>query len=185
MAAVLQCRESVELASLLERCRAFEERAAAAYHRFAAGAGATPESRALWTRLAGEEEAHARAITLALRDLEPTSGWRTTVDGWNETIEDIDRRLAQAEALPADASLDQRLAAALDIEASELEALRRVVVAASTRSLPTDLSDEHASRLATEATALSNDPDVGLRAAVVRARALLTSWDAAHERRDG
>ena len=52
----------MELERILDRCHALEQRAAAAYRSFAAAARGTPEVCALWTRLAREEEEHARSI---------------------------------------------------------------------------------------------------------------------------
>jgi hypothetical protein len=179
LAACLHWPPLVTLDDMLDRCRALEERAGALYRRYAADPGGSAASRALWTQLAGEEEEHARGVARVARDLAPTRGWQTSVEGWGEALDDVAVRLARAEALAPTATLDRRLAAALDLEGSEIEALRRMVLAASGEPVPAEPTDEHALRLAEEAVALSDDPEVGLRAAMVRARARLARRGAA------
>ena len=118
----------MELERILDRCHALEQRAAAAYRSFAAAARGTPEVCALWTRLAREEEEHARSIATIRTDIRLGGGSRATVHGWEEALTEIEARLAVAERLGAGATTPQQLAAALDIEMTELDALRHALL---------------------------------------------------------
>ena len=92
---------TMTLDDLLERCQRLEERAAALYRGYAAATRAQPRLCALWTALAREEEEHAHSLALAHRRREATAGWQTRLDGWAEAIDEVDERLADAEALEA------------------------------------------------------------------------------------
>jgi hypothetical protein len=159
----------MHLNPLLSRCERFEERAAALYRGFAAASRAEPGLCALWTGLAREEEAHARSIA-ELRRTQPSEA-STRLDGWTEAIAEVERCLAEAERLGGEATTPARLSVALDLETSELDALRHALLGASGRA--EDESPAHALRLADAAVRLSDDPQVRLRAALLRARVQL------------
>src|SRR5262245_34954976 len=120
----------MDLDTLLERARRLEERAAALYRSYAATSRAEPPLCALWTALARGEEIHARSIAMAHARLERTAGWRTLIEGWGEALEEVEDRLATAEQVGAAAGTDRKLAAALELEMTELEALRHILLAA-------------------------------------------------------
>lgn len=164
----------MQLDTMLDRCRRLEERAGAVYRSYAASARADPVLCALWTALAREEEGHARSIALARSRLETTAGWRTRLEGWAEALDEVEERLLVAERLGPGATTDRQLSAALDLEMTELEALRQVLLAA-TNEAEADAVSAHAARLAETARAFSDDPRVLLQAALLRARARLTA----------
>ena len=166
----------MQLGLMLDRCRRLEERAAALYRAYAASARAEPAFCALWTALAREEEAHAHSIAVAHAKLEATEGWRTHLDGWAEALAETERRLEGAERLRGETSTARQLSAALDLEMSEIDALRHVVLAAC-HEPATDAPDTHAERLADEASRLTDDPHVRLQVALLRARARLRDHD--------
>lgn len=159
------------LADMLTRSRAAEEAAATLYRRWAAAARNDPRLCALWTALARDEEAHGRAIATAQRDLPVVSGWRTRVDGWRESLDTIEERLRAAERLAPDAGVEQQLGAALELELTEMDALRLLLLDLTGAPPPVEDEDSHACRLADAASALTADPGVGLQAALLRARA--------------
>jgi len=164
----------MQLDAMLERCKHLEERAASLYRSYAAASRQEPALCAIWTALAREEEEHARSIVLARDHLEPTAGWRTWLEGWEDALAEVEERLAAAERLGAEATSARQLSAALELEMSELEALRRVLLAACDgcdAGAPTD----HAVRLADAAERLSDDPQVRLQAALLKARTRLKS----------
>jgi hypothetical protein len=158
----------MDLDALLGRCRQIEERAAALYRAFAAAARGEPNACALWTQLAREEECHAESIRRA-KDARRIDAPRTSVDGWEETIAEAEERLATAERLGPRSTTSEQLAAALDLEITELETLRRAVLAAAGVPAPPDAAG-HAERLAAAAEALSDDPQIRLAVALLRAR---------------
>jgi rubrerythrin len=162
----------MQLDALLERSRQLEERAAAVYRSFAAAARDEAPLCALWTSLAREEEEHARSIARARERREATEGWRTRLDGWEEALAEVDRALTAAERLDGRLTPAQQLGCALDLEMSELEALRRTLLAATHQPCPAG-QEQHALRLAESAAELSDDPHVRLKAALLRARARL------------
>ena len=157
----------MQLDSMLERCARLEERVASLYRSYAAASRAEPALCALWTALAREEEEHAHAIVLARAHLEPTAGWRTWLEGWEESLAEVEDRLGAAERVGSEVSRDRQLSAALELEMTELEALRRVVIAAC-HHRPAEV-DDHSVHLAEAAAQLSQDPQVRLQAALLRA----------------
>lgn len=163
LAGVLHRMSAMRLDDLLDRSAALEERTARLYAGFAAR---TDDPLApLWAEMAREEESHARAVRAARAHLEATAGWQTRVDGWNEALDTIESHLAQAEALGPNATSDQHLAAALALEATEIEPLRRVAIHASgAREADAHADEEHVARLTETALRVSEDPDVRLRA---------------------
>ncbi|HJQ84157.1 MAG TPA: ferritin family protein [Candidatus Binatia bacterium] len=161
----------MEVRELLERSLRLEERCAALYRSFAAAARAEPAVCALWTDLAREEEDHARALRAAAA---ANPSGRTRIDGWEESLAEIEERLLSAERLGPAANTDRQLAAALDVEMTEIESLRHAVLHAC--AAPIALGDApHAERLAAAAESLTDDPQVRLQAALVRARVRLQS----------
>jgi rubrerythrin len=160
----------IELERILDRCRAFEDWAAAVYRTYAASSRDVPELCALWTAMAREEEDHSRSLLAAKRRLAPREGWRTQLEGWNEALHEIETRLRAAEQQHG-ATADQQLAAALDLEMSELDTLRQTLLAVSHTDPPRSGQDEHLERLAEAAERHSTDPHVRLQAALLRARA--------------
>ena len=159
----------MQLDDMLERCEHLEKRAAALYRSYAAASRAEPERCALWTALAREEEDHARSIARVRAAIEPTIGWRTWLEGWEEALVDVADCLTAAERLGAEAPGDRQLSAALELEMTELEAMRRVITAPYGQPQAEAL-DDHAVRLAEAAMQLSEDPQVRLQAALIRAR---------------
>lgn len=166
----------MRLDALLARCRRFEERAAALYRSYAARSRAEPTLCALWTALAREEEAHAEAIARAQARREATTGWRTRLDGWEEALVRVDGCLGAAERLGAEAPTEHHLSAALELEMTELDALREVLLSTCGEPDP-GAPDDHAMRLAEAAEGLTDDPQVRLQAALVRARARVSGHE--------
>jgi rubrerythrin len=160
----------MQLDSMLKRCRTLEERAAAIYRTFAAGARHVPELCAVWTALAREEEEHGRSLACAAAQPPPP---HVRLEGWEEALAIAEERVAVAERLGAGAGADRQLAAALELEMSELEVMRHTLLAASGRRPPAPSQEDHAVRLAEFAARASDDPQVRLQAALVRARAAL------------
>ena len=163
----------MHLGDLLDLCRTLEGRTATIYRSFAAAARHDPPLCALWTELARQEEEHARSLADARAHTPPPESWRTDVEGWEEALVEVEERLTAAELLPPGASPDQQLAAALDLELSELDGLRHTLLAVTGQPRRQERQLEHASRFAETASRLSSDPDVMLRAALLRARARL------------
>jgi rubrerythrin len=164
----------MQLESMIARCRRLEERAAGLYRGFAVGAREDPELCALWTALAREETQHARSLDAAQRRLRPGEAMRTQIDGWDEALTEVEHRLAEAERVEPGAPRHRQLAAALDLETSELDAVRLTLLGiAGEQDAAVHLQADHALRLAEAATRLTADPHVRLQAALVRARALL------------
>lgn len=161
----------MQLDQMLERCARLERRAAALYRGFAAATRSHPDLCALWTALAREEEEHARSVGTARRRSPGAAQWQTRIDGWAEALGDVERRLAAAEQLLPGATPEQQLSAALELEMSELEAMRCELLHASAVVPGPDA--DHAERLADTAAAYTDDPQLRLQAAVVRARARL------------
>jgi rubrerythrin len=163
----------MHLDPMLARCQWLEERAAAAYRSFAATARSTPSLCALWTALAREEEEHARSLVTASASLRlKGTAHQPRLDGWEPAMDEVERCLRTAEELGPGASTDRQLAAALDLEMTELEALRHALLAAGEHPVVAEPT-AHALRLAEAAGGFSNDPHVALQAALLRARVRL------------
>ncbi|HYV58153.1 MAG TPA: hypothetical protein VE911_11425 [Candidatus Nitrosopolaris sp.] len=162
----------MNLEEMLDRCLRLEERTAAVYRSYAASTRADPALCALWTGLAREEAEHAHSIVDARARLADTVGWRIQLDGWEDALGKVEQHLTIAEQLGWGATAKRQLSAALDLEMTELEALRHVLLAASGQA-ETDASLAHAERLADAAVRLSSDSHVRLQAALLRARARL------------
>ena len=160
----------MELERLLDRARQLEERAAAVYRIYAASARIDPPVCALWTDLARDEEAHARSLASAKGGLAEVTGRLLRVNGWEEALDEIEERLAAAERLGPDAGTDRQLSAALALEMTELEGLRHLLLELS-RCPEDEARGAHAERLADQAARFSQDLQVTLQAALLRARA--------------
>jgi rubrerythrin len=171
----------VQLVDLLDHAEALETRAAALYHRFAAAEIDDPELATLWMDLEREEDAHALSIRAARSQLTREELDLTAVTGCEEALADAGARLQYAERLGSDASTDRKLSAALDIELSELESLRRLALHASgvPGTLRTD--QRHVHRLTDTARKRSRDEHVRLGAALLLARERLAADAAARE----
>jgi rubrerythrin len=157
----------MELETLLGRCRALEQRAATLYRGWAAGIRDDPRLCSLWTALAREEEEHAHSLAVALRSPAPTSRGRIDMAGWQDAIAVVEERLIAAERLGEGCTTDQMLAAALELEMTELETMRRALVSLAGRPARNDA--DHAAGLAQQAVRLSQDPHVGLLASLLLA----------------
>ena len=165
----------MHLTELLDRSEALERGAAALYRGFAAARRHDPELAALWTCLAADEEEHASSIREARNGLDSHDVGQTSIGGCEAALADIAQRLRRAERLGPDATTDQQLAAALEIELSELEPLRRLGLGASQR-VPLPHPDEpHHRRLAETALRRSRDDHVRLAAALLVARQRLSA----------
>ena len=173
----------MRLVDLLDRSEALEERAAAVYHRFAATQVEDAELEALWSMLAAEEDAHAGSIRDARSQLTPAERDLSGVSGCEAALVDIAERLRHAEALAPDATPDRRFSAALDIELSELEALRQLALHATGIQGTPATDQAHGRQLADTARRRSHDAHVRLGAALLLARQRLAAHTAA--RREG
>jgi rubrerythrin len=173
----------VRLVDLLDHAEALETRAAALYRRFAAAQLDDPDLATLWAALAAEEDAHAGSIRDARSQLTPAERDLSAVSGCEAALADITERLQRAEGFGPDVSADRRLSAALDIELSELESLRRLALHASGIPGIPHTDQTHVHRLGDTARRRSRDDHVRLGAAVLLARERLAADAAA--RREG
>ena len=160
----------MRLAELLARCLALEERAAALYRGFAAAQRDDAELAALWTDLAADEDRHAHSMRKAQGDMTSQEADQIAVDGCAVAFADVADRLWRAESLEPDAPCDHQLGAALDLELSELEALRQLALAASGQQRLAGLDSSHLHRLAYTARRRAHDAHVRLAAALLLAR---------------
>jgi len=165
----------MQLLELLARSQALEKRAAAMYRAFAAADLNDPDLAALWTHLAAEEDAHASSIEAALASLDARGGTLIAIDGCEKALADIAERLRSGEGLPADATADRRFTAAIDLELSELETLRRLAVGASGGGPVVPPEERHLQRLGETAMKRSSNGHVRLAAAVLLARQRLAA----------
>ncbi len=159
------------LEDVLARCRSFEERAAAIYRAFAARTRDDASLCALWTAMARDEEAHGAVLTRAARWLDKPEGWHTDLSGWDEALDEIEARLAEAESPDVGADRDRQLLAALALERTELDRIHHRL-----RAVMRDARDgeghEHVERLLAAAEQ-STTPAVQLEVALLRAHATL------------
>jgi rubrerythrin len=161
------------LEAVLGRCRAFEARAAAVYRTFAARTRNDAAWCALWTDLAREEESHAAALTRASRWLDGADGWHTNLSGWDEALDEIEARLAEAESPDVGTDHDRQLLAALALERTELDPIYQRLTAL-THAAGDTAPDRHAHVEPLVAAAeRSTAPAVRLEAALLRARMML------------
>jgi hypothetical protein len=160
----------MELERLLARCRAFEARAAAIYRTYASRTRHDPDTCAMWTALAREEEAHEHAIARAAGWLDTAQGWHTSLEGWQADLDEIEARLARAEGPDVGADVDRQLVAALALERSELDALFHRLLALMPAADRAHSWEDHTARLLAAAARRSSNPAVALEAALLRAR---------------
>jgi rubrerythrin len=154
----------MELADLLDRCYGLETRAAALYRRFAEGACQHPELQAVWVAMAREEDQHALTIGDARDHLPTAEGWASHLSArWDAVVCDVETKLVEAERL-AGGTDDQQLAAALDLELTEIDALHGLLA-------PRPIDETHAVRLADAAERFGAASHVRRRADLLRARA--------------
>ena len=157
---------------MLDSCCGSETRSAALYRSFAAAARDHPDLCALWTAMAREEDDHARILNDTRRHLPTIEGWVTHLpERWDEMVREVETKLSEAELLPRDAGVDQQLAAALELEMTEIEPLRQMLVTVSRRRPPRPIAEAHTLRLADAAERLSADPHIRQLAAQLRNRA--------------
>jgi rubrerythrin len=160
------------LEDMLDSCCGSETRSAALYRSFAAGARDHPDLCALWTAMAREEDDHARILNDTRRHLPTIEGSVTHLpERWDEMVREVETKLSEAELLPRDAGVDQQLAAALELEMTEIEPLRQMLVTVSRRHPPRPIAEAHTLRLADAAERLSADPHIRQLAAQLRNRA--------------
>jgi rubrerythrin len=159
----------MELEKLLQRCRGLEQRAASLYRAWAADARGEPPLCNLWTGMAREEEEHARSLSVAFRSPAPSSRGCLDIAGWEDAIAAVEQHLIAAERLGEGSTADQRLAAALELEMTELDTMRRALVALAGR--PSRNGEAHAAELAERARQLSPDPHVATLASLLLAEA--------------
>jgi len=159
----------MRLVAILDRCLAVERRAGALYRRFAEVLSGHDDLRAAWLRLAGEEDEHAAAIAIARATVDPAVGAQSHVDGWDEALARAEQVLTRSEQGPV-TSLDDQLALALELESTEIDMLRQVVLQTSGQAYETSAAtSRHALELADLAARHSTDSRVRLREAMVRA----------------
>ena len=168
----------MRLIDLLDRCLTLEKRAAAVYTTFGAAPGGEPQ---LWADLVADEEAHARSIREARRRLTQVDR-AIVVDGCEAALADVERRLAEAESLPPAAGQDRPLIAALNIELSEIEALRQLGIRAVGHLGVPDQDHAHLRRLADAARRRSDSDHVRLAVALLLARERLAATTTAPTR---
>ena len=164
---------------MLDRCCGFETRSAALYRNFAA-------SRARRSRTCvrsgppwhSEEDDHARILNDARRHLPTIEAWTTQLSTrWDKVVREVEEKLSEAERLAGGAGADQQLLAALELEMTEIEPLRQMLVTVSRRRPPRPIAENHALRLADAAERFSAQPEVRQQAALLRARARPTARD--------
>jgi hypothetical protein len=163
----------MRLADMLDRCRQLEERAAAVYRSFLTAQDHDHELAVLWTAMAADEDEHAASIVEAKSGLTSAERDAIAIDGCEAALASVAERLRRAESLGSNATGDSRLGAALDLELSELEAIRRVCLQASGR--PVSGEHSHVRHLADMAMRRSRDEHVRLGAALLLARYRLTA----------
>ena len=145
----------------LDRCCDFETRSAALYRSFAAGASDQPDLCALWTAMAGDEADHARLLNDTRHRLPTSEGWVTHLSGrWDKVVREVETKLSEAERLSPGAGVDQQLAAALELEMTEIEQVCQMLVAVGRRRPPRPIAETHAPRLADAAERFSVHPHV-------------------------
>jgi rubrerythrin len=162
----------------LDLCRDLEIRSAALYRSFAAGARDRPDLSALWTAMAHEEEEHARILEDARARLPTMEAGLTQISGkWAEVVREVEAMLSEEELFVGGAGPDQQLAAALELEMTEIEPLHQMLVGVSRHCPPRPIAENHALRLADAAERFSTDPQVRRQAALLRARVRPTACD--------
>jgi len=161
----------MDLGEMLDRCRALECRSAALYRSFAAAAHDQPELSAFWTDMARDEDQHSRILDEARARLPTVDAWLTHISvKWPEVVRDVGTQLSTAELLTGGTDTDEQLAAALELEMTELEPLRQMLVSVSRHRPPRPVGEVHALRLVEGAERFSSDSRVRQLAALLRSR---------------
>ena len=125
--------------------------------------------RSVWQRLAGEEDEHAASLVTARATLDPAVGTESRIEGWDELIAAAERVLDRGERL-ASPSLDDQLVLALDLERTEIDVLRQVLLGLAGLAVDTGAAtSRHALELAEVASKHSGDARVRMREALIRA----------------
>ena len=120
----------MKLDDMLDRCSGLEARSASLYRSFAAAVRDQPDLSALWTAMAREEEDHASILDDIRRHLPTVEAWTTELSArWDEVVREVEEKLSAAEQVTGDADADHQLLAALELEMTEIEPLRRMLVA--------------------------------------------------------
>lgn len=159
----------MRLDAMLDRCLMLERRAAGLYRRFADASGPHEDLRSVWRRLASEEDEHAASLAIARATIDPVVGAESRVEGWDELIAAAQRVLEQGERLPSP-SLDDQLALALDLERTEIDVLRHLLLELAGQVSDTGAAtSRHALELADVASKHSDDARVRMREALIRA----------------
>jgi rubrerythrin len=162
----------MNLEDMLDRSCGLETRSAALYRNFAASARDRDDLCAFWTAMAREEDDHARMLNHARRHLQTIEGWTTQLsERWEKVVNEVEERLSKAERLPGSAGADEQLLAALELEMTEIEPLREMLISVSRRRPPRPIAEKHALHLADSAERFSVKPEVRQKAALLRARA--------------
>lgn len=160
----------MRLGEMLERCLGLERRAADMYRRFAARLDPGDELHEVWIRLAAEEDEHAAQLAAARTTAAPEDLTGTRIDGWDEAAARVEAVLSAAEAA-SPATPDAQLALALDLEGTEIDLLRQVLVAEAGPAHRADgATSRHARELADVAARYAGDSRLRLKEAIVRAR---------------
>jgi hypothetical protein len=159
----------MRLDAMLDRCLLLERRAAGLYRRFAEASGRHEDLCGVWRRLASEEDEHAASLAIARATVDPAVGAGSRVEGWDELIAAAERVLEQGERAAAP-SLDDQLVLALDLERTEIDVLRRVLLDLAGQVSDTGVAtSRHALELAEVASRHSGDARVRMREALIRA----------------
>ena len=112
---------------LLDRAADLERRVGALYDRWAELFRHLPLVAAFWREMAGEERLHALIVGAAREVFPPTAP--ALPGAWNQQLEGIEKLLADIESeLSAEASLEKAFARADELESSELDTLRALIV---------------------------------------------------------
>jgi rubrerythrin len=159
----------MRLDAMLDRCLLLERRAAGLYRRFADVSGRHEDLRAVWQRLASEEDEHAASLAIARATVDPAVAAGSRVEGWDELVVAAERVLEQGERVQSP-SLDDQLVLALDLERTEIDVLRHVLL--DLAGLVSDTgaaTSRHALELAEMAAKHSGDARVRMREALIRA----------------
>jgi rubrerythrin len=161
----------MDLGAMLDRCCELETRSAALYRKFAAGVRDRPDLCALWSTMAREEDDHARTLNATRGHLPVLEAWITELSPrWDKVVRRIEAKLSEGERLADGADIDQQLATALELEMTEIEPLRQMLIATGRRRPPRPLVDHHISRLVDAAERHSRQPSVRRQAELLRAR---------------
>jgi hypothetical protein len=120
---------------------------------------------------AREEGDHARSLGATRGHLPVPEAWATDLSPrWDEVVRRIEAKLSEGERLADGADIDQQLATALELEMTEIEPLRQMLIATARRRPPRPLVDSHVSRLVDAAERHSRKPHVRRQAELLRAR---------------